>query len=153
MIPVSSISKSIKYYVNKDKGVVVARLDYVDLMALYSRYKNKMLSMFDPFSDYCKTKKVDFFDEVGRLDGFTTKATCSEEDVFEESVGKKICEKRMFQKVAKFEHRICMYITDRLNHLYAEAIGDEELQNYEFKRITADLHNYMDKILCPDKTE
>ena len=106
--------KDIQYFVNEEKGIIVAKLTKEDVTATLTEVYEKL----------GKTTKyngviVDM-DVFGSLCGaITAKAICSPDDAFVEEVGKAIAKKKVLTKLAQKKEDLCWKIA----HIYNNETG------------------------------
>lgn len=96
----------INYYVNEDKGIVVAKIDHKEVIRELEKCYNKCklgsskIEDFFNISDFWEDKEIRKFRT--KFDHtITAKATCHPEDTFDVNEGKRIARKKLLAKLDK----------------------------------------------------
>lgn len=106
--------KNIQYFVNEEKGIVVAKLSKEDVTAALTEVYEK-LGRTTKYNGVIVD--MDVFDSL--CGAITAKATCSPDDAFVEEVGMAIAKKKVLAKLALKKEDLCWKIA----HIYNNETG------------------------------
>lgn len=139
----STFGTEYQYFVNEEKGVVVAKL--CDIETLFRKELIKMWNV-DPCADVMRdqmlyvlftyTVEKFFADREKELHNMlTAKAVCSPEDEFDLEVGRNITKRKLEIKVMDMWAMLCATIHFVLEDLYYEAWGltDTANESYDYR--------------------
>lgn len=103
MNKVEFFPQDVKYYVNKEKGIVVATIEHTRNMFINFFKTSKAPQLTISFD-----KVYDYFEMPNH---FSAKATCSKDDDFDIELGKLIAYQRLREKITKsFFKRMTKYV-------------------------------------------
>ena len=134
------MSNAIKYYVNRDNGVVVAKLDNLRLENF------KMCSSFFNLYDFWSLDTL-----LGKInnyinsfpDAYVGIARCYPGDVFDEDRGKELARARLLIKVNNTKAKIAHYVIKQLDEVKDTIL---KVENHHLNRATI-MENKVSNIL------
>lgn len=134
------MSNAIKYYVNRDNGVVVAKLDDLRLE------NSKMCSSFFNLCDFWSLGTI--FDKTNNYinsfpDAYVGIARCYPGDVFDEERGKELARARLLIKVNNTKAKIAHYVIKQLDEVKDTIL---KVENHHLNRATI-MENKVSNIL------
>lgn len=134
------MSNAIKYYVNRDNGVVVAKLDNLRL-----ENSNMCSSFFDMYNlwsfDKFTNKVNDYINSFP--DAYVGIARCYPGDVFDEDRGKELARARLLIKVNNTKAKIAHYVIKQLDEVKDTIL---KVENHHLNRATI-MENKVSNIL------
>lgn len=133
--------KEIQYFINEEKGIVVAKMtkDYVEeaLMDIYEK-----IGKTSKYGGVIVDEKV--YDKF--VAPITAIATCSEDDAFDVEIGKAIARKKALAKLAIKKAKLCWAIADIYNRETIRIV--EMAQRESAKAVSAndEVYDYIKEI-------
>ena len=130
------MSNAIKYYVNRDNGVVVAKLD--NLRLENSKMCSSFFDLYDFWSFDRLTNYINSFP-----DSYVGIARCYPGDVFDEERGKELARARLLIKVNNTKAKIAHYVIKQLDEVKDTIL---KVENHHLNRATI-MENKVSNIL------
>ena len=129
---------NVEFFVNKEKGVVVAK--FIDTSELVN---TMLMRLWNQYRVSCLDKNLNHYDIYNKISGIRGVAKCAPEDTFDEKTGKKLAITRLKFKTAKAINSIMLaYRAERVKDIHA--IDKAIISNFEYER---NLFNKIEDIL------
>lgn len=105
---IKSDNSIIRYYIDEEKGIVIAAVDKVDIALEVFRILLKQ---------GISINNEQYLNKLSKIEDYTykTKAVCSERDTFDEKVGMEIARNRLLEKYYKARLEILRVFGDELS--------------------------------------
>lgn len=134
--------KNVKYFVNEEKGVVVAKLDK-DVV------EKELAEVYEKIGKTGKYLGVivdmDLFNSL--VTPITAKAVCAPGDVFVEEVGKAIARKKLFAKLAVKKTALCWKIAKIYNEETSRIISIASKYDKQIQTAIEEVKDYI-QVVC-----
>lgn len=134
--------KNVKYFVNEEKGIVVAKLDK-------DAVEKELAEIYEKIGKTGKYLGVivdlDLFKSL--VTPITAKAVCAPGDVFVEEVGKAIARKKLFVKLAVKKTTLCWKIAKIYNDETSRLISIATKYDKEIKKAVEEVKDYI-QVVC-----
>lgn len=119
---------NVEFFVNKEKGVVVAK--FIDMPQAVNTILHRLC---DQYRVSCLDENLNYYDIYNKISGIRGIAKCAPEDTFDEKTGKKLAITRLKFKTARAINSIMLaYREERVKDIHA--IDKAIISNFEYER-------------------